>query len=165
MSERLGMQVVRFQLGTARAAFPVEQVREVVGLGQLATVFHAPAFVAGLMNVRGQAFPVLDLVPLLGLSGAGGEGTGNRGDGRPSHVLMVEAGELTAGILASRPVDIADVGVSEVPPAAGVPGLAALSCIASEDGVSLLVLDAGRLFDLPDVHSLRSGRRPLTLPG
>ncbi len=154
--------MVRFQVRSTRVAFPVEQVREVVGLGQLATVFHAPSFVAGMMNVRGQAFPVLDLAPLMGLPG-GGE-RASAGEEGASHVLMVEAGPLVAGVLAWRPVDIVDVGVSDVPPAAAASVLAALSCVATEEGMALLVLDSGRLFDLPEVSALRSGRRPVTLP-
>jgi len=157
------MQVVRFLVRDTHVAIPVEQVREVVGIGSPASVFHAPPFVAGLMNVRGQAFPVLDLAPLMGLAG-GGTGC-RRPEEAASHVLLVESGPFVAGILASRPVDIVDVGKSgEVPPAAGVPCIAALVSVAREENATLLVLDAGRLFDLPEVAALRLERRPITMP-
>jgi len=155
--------VVRFQVKETRVAFPVEQVREVVGIGSLATVFHAPPFVAGMMNVRGQAFPVFDLAPLMGLAGAAANCRWPAETA--SHVLMVESGPFVAGILACRPVDILEVGKSsDVPPAAGAPCLAALSCVAREEEATLLVIDAGRLFDLPDVRALRLDRQPITLP-
>lgn len=58
-----------FMLGDEYYAFPSHQVQEVHAIDQLAALPGAPAWIAGLINVRGRIVPVLDLRPLFGLPG------------------------------------------------------------------------------------------------
>ncbi|MBI3977188.1 MAG: chemotaxis protein CheW [Chloroflexi bacterium] len=60
-----------FALGDERYAFPSVQVREVRLLEGLTPLPGAPAFVAGLINVRGRVVPVLDLRPIFGVPATG----------------------------------------------------------------------------------------------
>jgi purine-binding chemotaxis protein CheW len=55
-----------FALGRERYAFPRTQVREVRPPGELTALPGAPAFIAGLVNVRGRIVAVLDLRVLFG---------------------------------------------------------------------------------------------------
>lgn len=61
------LEVLVFALDDERYAFPSAQVREVRLLDRLTPLPSTPAFVAGLINVRGRVLPVLDLRPLFGL--------------------------------------------------------------------------------------------------
>jgi purine-binding chemotaxis protein CheW len=63
---------VRLRLGAEEYALPVEDVLEVVELGQLAAVPGAPSTVLGIRNLRGQILPVFDLARLFRVE-AGGE--------------------------------------------------------------------------------------------
>ena len=49
-------------------AVPVELVREILDMRQPFRIPEAPAHLAGLIDVRGQAVPVIDLRLKLGLS-------------------------------------------------------------------------------------------------
>jgi purine-binding chemotaxis protein CheW len=53
-------------VAAASYGLPLESVHEVIGVRPLTRVFHAPAVLAGIINLRGEVLPVLDLSQLLG---------------------------------------------------------------------------------------------------
>lgn len=53
-------------VGAASYGLPLENVQEVIGVRPVTRVFHAPAALAGIVNLRGEVLPVLDLAQLLG---------------------------------------------------------------------------------------------------
>ena len=60
-------QYITFKLGDELFAINVAQVREVLEMGQITRVPTAPDYMRGVVNVRGQAIPVLDLRLRFGL--------------------------------------------------------------------------------------------------
>lgn len=58
------MQFLIFHLGEDRYGLPTRDVLRVLPLMELSRLPGAPGFVAGLMNLHGQAVPVLDLCRL-----------------------------------------------------------------------------------------------------
>ena len=60
-------QYITFRLGDELFAVNVAQVREVLDLTQITKVPTAPAFMRGVVNVRGSAIPVVDLRLRFGL--------------------------------------------------------------------------------------------------
>ena len=58
---------ITFKLGDEIFAIPVSQVREVLDLTQITRVPTAPAYMRGVVNVRGSAIPVVDLRRKFGL--------------------------------------------------------------------------------------------------
>ncbi len=142
------MQIVRFGLGGQLLAFPVESVREVVTSTHFSAVFHAPPFVRGLINVRGEAVPVFDPGVLFDLP--------DSGSGEEEVVVLIEDGGLTAGILAQRPVDIRDLADDELSEATkAAPNIEAIRHVAQLDEGLVLILDAHRLFQHDSVRALR----------
>jgi len=65
-TERAGKYLI-FELGSEEYGLPVLRVREVVGLQQPAKVPHTPAFVKGVINLRGKVVPIIDLRMKFGL--------------------------------------------------------------------------------------------------
>jgi purine-binding chemotaxis protein CheW len=108
---RAGFEALVFALDSERYAFPRTQVREVRPLGQLTPLRGTPAFIAGLVNVRGRIVAVLDLRPLFGIQTHNTAADGlvlvahPQGDvgilatGRPTVQVLpaAELGELPAG--------------------------------------------------------------------
>lgn len=142
------MQIVRFRVSGRDVAFHVDGVREVVSLTHISAVFRAPPFVAGLMNLRGEAVPIFDLAVLFDLP---------RPEARPAMVVVGEAAPYRAGFLADRPVDIIDVpetGEEALPD--DTPSLAALDRVLMVDDDAVMVLSLERVFALPQVVALRS---------
>ena len=62
------MLLLTLAAGANRYAIDVARVVEVIPKVELRAVPHAPVFVAGLLNYRGEVVPVLDLCLLLGIA-------------------------------------------------------------------------------------------------
>jgi len=91
-------QLVVFQLGAELYGVEIARVHEIIRLQTVTRVPHAPAFVEGVINLRGKVIPVVDLRRRFGLPL--GDHT------RASRIVVVEIGDQVVGIV----VD----GVSEV---------------------------------------------------
>jgi|SRR6185503_1533105 len=76
-------------------ALPVEQVLEVAELGELAAVPGSPPEILGVRNLRGGVLPVITLATVLGLP-----------ESDPTRVVVVESGELRAGLRVDEVLDI-----------------------------------------------------------
>lgn len=63
----MAVQVVIFALGQEEYAIPIEVVREITRLGEVRTIPKAPAYVSGLINIRGMAIPLIDLHVRFGI--------------------------------------------------------------------------------------------------
>jgi purine-binding chemotaxis protein CheW len=61
-------QYMTFRLGNELFAIKVSQVREVLEVPPITKVPTAPEYMRGVVNVRGQAIPVVDLRTRFGLS-------------------------------------------------------------------------------------------------
>lgn len=65
--EEMGGQCLTFLLRGGVYALPLAHVREIIEFGTLTSVPRMPAFVRGVMNLRGSVLPVVDLGARLGL--------------------------------------------------------------------------------------------------
>jgi purine-binding chemotaxis protein CheW len=131
------LAIVEFRLANERYGIETAFLVEVQPLKSVTPVPCTPAFVRGLINVRGRILAVIDLKKCFDLAA---EGTGDR-----QAVLIVRSAELEVGLLAD-----AVVGSRSVPLSALQPTLPTLTGIGAEylkgvTGEGLVVLDAGKL--------------------
>jgi len=103
------MLVSTFFLGDAAFGLDTEQVQEVVRVGDITQVHHAPRFVLGVMNLRGRIATVIDLGIKLELD----ETT----IGADSRIFIVECQGEQIGLLVDRVADAIAVGRSDLKPA------------------------------------------------
>jgi len=122
---------VRVRVAGEHYALPVEQVLEVADPGELAPVPGAPREIVGVGNLRGQVTPVIDLATTLGLSG-----------GEPSRFVVVESGELRAGLLVDEVLD-----VEALPPPSEQAESDYLLGACLLDGVLVATLDVDAVLD------------------
>lgn len=130
--------VVTFHLGEGLFGVGAGQVQEVVRVGDLTPVHHAPAYVVGIRNLRGRIVTVVDLAVRLGL-GAVEASQDNR-------ILIVESHGEPVGLLVDAVADTMSVEAGDVvPPPPNVNGVQSqnLSGVTrfSERLVALLALD------------------------
>lgn len=92
------LQIVVFELGDERYGLDIATVYEIIRHQPITAVPQAPAFVEGVINLRGRIIPVVDLRDRFGM--ATGELT------RASRIVVAEAAGTRVGLV----VD----GVSEV---------------------------------------------------
>jgi purine-binding chemotaxis protein CheW len=146
-------------LGIDREIFavPVETVLEILDMRELFRVPDAPAHLAGLIDVRGRAVPVIDLRVKLGLTAAAVT------EGTRIMVLEVPIGgrQLVLGLVADRVYEVAslDGGRMEPPPEIGTKWRSEyIRGIGRRGDNFVVVFDLGRLFasDEPAVRSASS---------
>ena len=102
-------QFVIVRIGADEFGIPVEAVEEVAPLPEkLARLPNAPAFVLGVMTIRGALIPVID----QGLRFGAGPGTG-----RARRVIVVRIGELQAAFVVDAITQLARIDAAEVRPA------------------------------------------------
>jgi len=134
-SERL--EVLVFSLGQESYAVEARYVTEVCALRSLTPVPCTPAFIAGVMNLRGRILAILDLRKFFELP--------PRGLTQLNRIIVLGDGDNELGLLAD-----AIVGVQQVPLASLQEGLPTLGGIRERfiRGVNanmLAVLDGARL--------------------
>ncbi len=131
------LEVLGFSLAGETYGVETRHVREVCQLKALTVVPCTPAFVAGVMNLRGRVIAVIDLRKLFDLPA--------RGLTEFNQVVVLAGGDDVLGLLADS-ID----GVRPVPTAALQEGLPTLTGIRGRflrgvTGQMLAVLDGGRL--------------------
>ena len=103
-------QIIVFKLGEEEFGVNILQVREIEKLDQgITRVPRAPHFVEGIINLRGEIIPIVDLrarfgltLPELGLN---------------SRVIIVEVGEALVGMLVDAVEEVLRIPVSAIEPA------------------------------------------------
>ncbi|CAK0740517.1 purine-binding chemotaxis protein CheW [Azospirillaceae bacterium] len=133
-------------------ALDVVQVREVLDLCPFSRVPNMPRYVRGMIDVRGQAVPVIDLRVKFGMSPA--EPTDS------TRIMVLEAvvegrslviGALTDRVFEVTALDIADV---EPPPEIGIQWRSEIiRGIGRRHGRFVIVLNLNRVFSMTDLTS------------
>ncbi len=83
-----------FHLGNAMFGIPAAQIQEVVQMGSVTPVHHAPACIVGIRNLRGRIVTVLDLGMRLEL--------GEAVRGAACRILIVDSEGELVGLLVDR---------------------------------------------------------------
>jgi purine-binding chemotaxis protein CheW len=142
-------------LGVADELFaaPVERVQEILELRPIARLPHAPPGLLGMIDVRSQGVPVVDLRARLGLPAAADT------ENTRIVVLTVRSGgsELTLGLKADRVFEVTVLDEAELAPAPQIgTGWTAQSIagIGRRNGAFVTVLDLEGLFATADVTAL-----------
>ncbi|UXY14144.1 chemotaxis protein CheW [Chitiniphilus purpureus] len=135
--------VLVFQVGEAELAVAVAQVQEIIALPD--TLTPAPLArpdVLGVLNLRGNALPVIDARTRLGLGGPAAAQ-------RQRVVVVTGAGETPTGVLVDRVCDVVALPAGED----------ALPPLSAEQALLLrrVVLDAARMLLVVDARTLLHG--------
>src|ERR1700722_7117416 len=60
------IQVVGLRVGRETFGLPIENVREIVRVPEITSVPNAPAYIEGVINLRGRILPIVNLRKRLG---------------------------------------------------------------------------------------------------
>ncbi|MHB1404957.1 MAG: chemotaxis protein CheW [Desulfitobacteriaceae bacterium] len=86
----MASQVVIFALGQEEYGMPIEVVREITRLGDVRPIPQAPSFVRGLINLRGEAIPLIDLHIRFGIDKESGAASADSDDKHNLFALITE---------------------------------------------------------------------------
>ncbi|HEX7952856.1 MAG TPA: chemotaxis protein CheW [Burkholderiales bacterium] len=137
------VELLAFRLGEERYALESRHVREVHPLKNLTRLPCTPAFVLGVVNLRGRILPVLDLKRFFGLPETGLTDL--------HRIIVVGSNDLEFGVMADM-----GVGVISIPEESILAAMPTLTDIGAQyvRGVTaerLVVLDVGRILADPGI--------------
>ena len=108
-SPHLLLEVVEFVLASEHYGIESRHIREIHPLNEFTPLPCTPAFVLGLVNVRGQIISIIDIKKLFDLP--------ERGLTDLNKVIVVQANHMEVGILADAIVGVRSIAQEELHPA------------------------------------------------
>lgn len=152
MSDTSSRQFISFTIGDEEYGVDIMAIREIKGWTATTELPNTPAFIRGVINLRGAIVPILDLRARF---------IGRRTNASVRHVIIVVAvGPRVAGILVDAVADIIAVATSDIQP---VPQLdhgahdGFLTGLVTIDGRMVALLDLDRIFDFDTLGDLTAG--------
>lgn len=135
-------ELLVFGLDGAAYAVPVERVREIVRMRQLTLVPRAPAWLLGVVALRGEIVEVVDLRRRLGLGGSSPD---------RSHRIIVLHGDAdrVTGLLVDSVSEVYRIHDDEVLPAQSL-DVSNVSEVCPRDGEFVSILDLERVLGVSD---------------
>jgi purine-binding chemotaxis protein CheW len=100
-------QIVVFDLDGEEYAVPIEDVKEVIKLSEITPLPSSPIFILGIINLRGNIIPVLDLEKRFSLQ--------RKKEQSHSHILITET-ESSFGILVDKVTEVLNIKAEQIQP-------------------------------------------------
>ena len=135
-----GSELIAFSIGSQEFCISTTSVREIRGWTPATALPHAPAFVLGVVNLRGLVLPIVDLAVRLGFPPT--EPTVRHA------IIVVEFGHQVAGLLVDGVSDIFTASEEQIQP---TPDIAAETAKLYVRGVIPI---EGRLVGVIDIANL-----------
>jgi purine-binding chemotaxis protein CheW len=148
------VRLVCFDLDGQEFGLIIDSVKETLTMRPLTSVYLTPRWVLGIINLRGDVVPLLDLAELLGMAA-----TPVRDDSR---IVIVDHGGLLAGVVVDalgelRRVDLAELAAP--PSTLSEETREIISGVwTTEGGSALRVLDLDALFASDRIKALARNR-------
>ena len=130
-----GQPLVAFRVAGQDYCIDIMAVREIRGWTPATALPHAPAYVRGVINLRGQVVPILDLAARLGLPTS---------EPCSRHVIVIVAvGERVLGLLVEAVSEILSVPRDAVQPAPELDGPGLVRAVITLEERMFRFLDVG----------------------
>ena len=100
------IQVVSFRIGTEEYGVDIAQVQEIIRLVEITHVPRAPHFMEGVINLRGQLIPIIDLRTRFGME---------RIDATKStRIIVTEIGSKRVGIVVDSVSEVLNIPLENI---------------------------------------------------
>jgi purine-binding chemotaxis protein CheW len=134
------LQIVVFALGGEEFGIDITHVREIDRMMSITRVPRVPGYVAGVINLRGQLVPVVDLRARLEMAPTAPT--------KHSRIIVAEIGPRTIGMIVDEVREVVRIPADDVDPSAGaLEGFATeyVGALAKVDQRPIILLDVSRL--------------------
>jgi purine-binding chemotaxis protein CheW len=108
------LELLAFRLADEEYVVDILMIKEIIRLMEITRVPRRPAFIKGVISLRGTIIPVFDLRTRLGLLESPPD--------RNTRILVVGLGKGLIGVIADRVTDVVKVKLRDVEPAPAVRG-------------------------------------------
>lgn len=144
------VQLVVFQLGGETYGVEINHVQEIIRLQPITEIPRTPAFVEGVINLRGRIIPILDMHKRFHLPAA--EATNN------TRIMVVELGELTVGMIVDSVSEVLRLPADSIePPPPMISGIdvAYLKGVGKWNDKLIILLDLDRVLQESEQRQLQ----------
>lgn len=158
LPRRPSVQHLSFRVRDARYALPIELVREIIEYGQITTVPMMPSFIHGVINLRGNVVPVLDLAARFGMPLS----VANKRTCIVIIELFLDDQEQRIGLVVDAVDAVLDIdGTTVEPPPPFGAGINTdfIAGMARDERGFTIVLDVRRVLSLDDIRQLSLARQ------
>jgi len=149
-------QYLTFMLGGEIFAIGILRIKEIIEYGELTTVPTMPAFIRGVINLRGAVVPVVDLASRFGGKVAAVT--------RRSCIVIVEVAHETSqqvmGIMVDAVNEVLEIPSEQVEPSPAFGARIRADFIAGMgkvEGRFVIILDVNRVLSLDEIAQLTGG--------
>jgi purine-binding chemotaxis protein CheW len=148
------VQLISFSIGSERFGVQILVIQEIIMMSAITEIPNSPDFVEGVINLRGNIIPVLDLRKRLRLRGGvrpGGTKPGTR-------ILVVEIEDNVTGFIVDSVAKVITVPAAKISPPpeivmAGVQSQYISGVVHLDEGI-LIILDFRRILSLEEKDAL-----------
>ncbi len=149
----LAGKYLTFALENEIYGLDILKVQEIIGMMEVTRVPRAPAYVRGVVNLRGKVIPVVDLRTKFGM--------GVQEDTVRTCIVVVQAntanGELTVGGIVDEVSEVVDIGQGEIEPTPSLAGGGGeesfVTAIGKVEGKMVMLLDANKVFASDELNA------------
>ncbi len=100
------IQVVSFQLGSEEYGVDISQVQEIIRMVEITHVPRAPRFMEGVINLRGQLIPIIDLRTRFGMS--------RIDPTKSTRIIVTEIGSKRVGMVVDSVSEVLNIPIENV---------------------------------------------------
>ena len=148
-------QLVTFQLGEELYGVNIMAVKEIVKTQSVRPIPHAPHYVEGIFNLRGEIIPVINLHKRFRLE----KPSGDEFDGEMGGLIILNLDGIKISIIIDRISRVVMINSSDVkPPPQMLTGIGSeyIHGVVQQGNTYLIVLDIRKLFDPKELQKLIS---------
>ena len=148
-------QLVTFQLGAELYGVNIMDVKEIVKTQSVRPIPHAPHYVEGIFNLRGEIIPVMNLHKRFRLE----KKSGDEFDGEMSGLIILNLDGIKISIIIDKISRVVMINSSDVkPPPQMLTGIGSeyILGVVQQGNSYLIVLDIRKLFDPKELQKLIS---------
>ena len=143
------LQLVTFSIGSEEFGVDILKVIEIIRTMEITKVPKAPAFVEGVINLRGRVIPIIDLRRRFGLAEKAGDSD--------TRIIVFEINGMSVGFVVDSVSEVLRIPANTVEPAppvvAGVDS-DYISGVGKLEDRLLILLDLDKLLSADDLESL-----------
>ena len=147
------IQLITFNVGREEFGITIDHVREINRLDKITSIPRAPAFIKGIMNLRGNVIPIIDLRERFGLE----ETTSSE----VRRVIIVEISEKLTGLLVDSVSEVLRLPKKDIESPPGIietdVEMRFISGIGKADGGKriILIIDVDKLLSSEEKEALK----------
>ncbi len=147
------IQVVTFTIAEEDFAFDIFKVKEIIRIVEVTKVPKSPDFIEGVINLRGNVIPILDLRKRFHLK--------PREYDKKTRIIVVEANTELVGFIVDAVLETRSIFESciEAPPTIVLGGIESeyLKGVAKLEDRLVILLDIGKILSVSEQQALKEG--------